>query len=85
MTVLETYLDRIHEGWRECCSSPPGASSDGMSEEKARAVLGVGPDATREEIINAHRRLIQRLHPDRGGSDYLAVQLNTAKDLLLSD
>ena len=85
MTVLAAYLDRIHKGWRERRSSPPGASSDGMSEEEARAVFGVGPDATREEIIKAHRRLIQRLHPDRGGSDYLAAQLNTAKDLLLGD
>ena len=85
MAVLAAYLDRIHAGWRERRSSPPGASSDGMSEEEARAVLGVAPDATREEIIEAHRRLIQRLHPDRGGSDYLAAQLNTAKDLLLGD
>ena len=83
VVVLEAYLDRIHEDWRERRGPPPGAASDGMSEEEARAVLGVAPDATREEIIEAHRRLIQRLHPDRGGSDYLAAQLNTAKDLLL--
>ena len=83
MAVLETYLDRIHEGWRERRGPPPGASPDGMNEEEARAVLGVGPDATREEIVEAHRRLIQRLHPDRGGSDYLAAKLNAAKDRLL--
>ena len=83
VAVLEAYLDRIHEDWREHCAPPPGASSDGMSEEEARAVLGVEPDATRDEVIAAHRRLIQRLHPDRGGSHYLAAKLNAAKDLLL--
>ena len=81
--VLEAYLDRLHEDWRERRAPPPGASSDGMNEEEARAVLGVEPEATREEIIEAHRRLIQRLHPDRGGSDYLAAKLNAAKDLLV--
>ena len=55
-----------------------------MNEDEARAVLDVGPDATREEIIQAHRRLMQRLHPDRGGSDYLASKLDAAKDLLLN-
>ena len=84
MAVLEAYLDRIHEGWRERRGPPPGPTSDGMNEDEARAVLGVGPDASREEIIQAHRRLMQRLHPDRGGSDYLAAKLNAAKDLLLS-
>ena len=81
--VLEAYLDRLHEDWRERGEPPSGGSSGEMSESEARAVLGVEPDATREEIIEAHRRLIQRLHPDRGGSDYLAAKLNTAKDLLL--
>ena len=83
VAVLSAYLDRFHEGWREHQDRPPGPSSDGMNEDEARAVLGVGPDATREEIILAHRRLMQRLHPDRGGSDYLAAKLNAAKDLLL--
>lgn len=84
MAVLSAYLDRIHEGWRERRGSPPGASSDAMSTDEARAVLGVAPDATRDQVIEAHRRLIQRVHPDRGGSDYLAAKLNAAKDLLLN-
>ena len=83
MAVLEAYLDRVHEDWRGHRRPPPGRPPDGMSEDEARAVLGVGPDATREEIVQAHRRLMQRLHPDRGGSDYLAAKLNAAKDLLL--
>ncbi len=81
--ILAAYLDRVHEGWRKRRGSSPGPSSDGMNEDEARAVLGVGPDATREEIVQAHRRLMQRLHPDRGGSDYLAAKLNAAKDLLM--
>ena len=85
MAILEAYLDRIHEGWRECRGPPPGPSSDGMNEDEARSVLGVGPDATREEIVAAHRRLMQRVHPDRGGSDYLAAKLNAAKGRLLGD
>ena len=83
MAVLSAYLDRVHEGWRERRGPPPGASADAMSKDEARAVLGLGPGATREDIVEAHRRLIQRLHPDRGGSDYLAAKLNAAKDLLL--
>ena len=83
MAVLSAYLDRVHEGWRERRGPPPGASAEAMSRDEAHAVLGLGPDATREDIVEAHRRLIQRLHPDRGGSDYLAAKLNTAKDLLL--
>ena len=81
--VLEAYLDRTCEGWRKHEEPPSGGSSGEMSENEARAVLGLGPEATREEIVEAHRRLIQRLHPDRGGSDYLAAKLNAAKDLLL--
>ena len=83
MAVLQAYLDRVHEDWRDHRRPPRGRSADGMNEDEARAVLGVGPDATREEIVQAHRRLMQRLHPDRGGSDYLAAKLNAAKDLLL--
>ena len=85
MAVLEAYLDRVHEDWRAHRRPPRGRSADGMAEDEARAVLGIGPDATREEIVQAHRRLMQRLHPDRGGSDYLAAKLNAAKDLLLGE
>ena len=60
------------------------ARSDGrMSREEAAELLGVAPDAEREEILAAHRRLMQRLHPDRGGTDYLAARLNEARDRLL--
>jgi len=59
------------------------ANGNAMSAEQAREVLGLKPDCTKEDIIKAHRRMMQKVHPDRGGSDYLASQINTAKDVLL--
>ncbi len=87
--LLQAYLDRTHgEEWREQVA--PGASQTAhppsgsqMSRQEACAVLGIADDATREQIIDAHRRLMQKLHPDRGGSTYLAAKINQAKDLLL--
>ena len=53
------------------------------SRAEALAVLGLQDDATEEDIIAAHRALIQKCHPDRGGNDYLAAKINQAKDQLL--
>lgn len=63
--------------------APVPPSPQGMSLSEARSVLGVGPDASREEIVEAHARLIRRTHPDAGGTDGLAAHLNAARDRLL--
>jgi DnaJ family protein C protein 19 len=47
-------------------------------------ILGLNPGHTKDDVIKAHRRMMQKMHPDRGGSDYLAAQINKAKDTLLS-
>lgn len=56
-----------------------------MSEAEARDVLGVGATASREEIEAAYRDLIVKNHPDHGGTDWIAAQLNQARDILLND
>lgn len=89
--VLEAFLDRnFADEWREGQSESEqarhGPGGEGkMSLDEAREILGVGADASREQIIEAHRHLMQKLHPDRGGSTYLAAKINEAKRILLND
>ena len=89
--LIETYLDRRQPDWRdhaaggkqggEQCGAAGAAGT--MDEATAWSVLGLAPGASEAEIKAAHRRLMTKLHPDHGGSGYLAAQLNQAKDLLL--
>ncbi len=91
--LLETYLDRQHPDWRSEAgaegdyrrqSQGGGAAGDVMDVATALAILNVSPEADADEIKAAHRQLMNKLHPDHGGSSYLAAQLNQAKDVLLS-
>lgn len=61
----------------------PGAGAARLSDSEARSILGVRPDASREDIQAAYSRLMRLAHPDRGGTDGLAAQLNAARDRLL--
>jgi hypothetical protein len=84
LKVLEAYLDRrLGADWRATQRPPPSGSRTGMSRDEALAVLGLAEGATSDEIRAAHRRLIQRMHPDVGGSADLAARINQAKDVLL--
>ncbi len=80
--LLETYLSRrFGEEAYQAPKTPP--TSGAMNRSEALAILGLEEGATEDDIMEAHRRLMQKLHPDRGGSDYLAAKLNQAKDFLL--
>jgi hypothetical protein len=86
--LLAAYLDRREPGWRESAQSDAGASArpgsaGKMSEEEAYQILGLAPGAAAEDIRRAHRSLIKKLHPDQGGTTYLAARINEAKDVLL--
>lgn len=87
--LLETYLDRRSPGWREDTNTHSGegkgspSGSGTMTKQEAYQVLGLEPGASRREIQAAWRKLMKSMHPDSGGSEFLAAKINAAKDVLL--
>jgi len=90
LQLLETYLDGRFPVWRERVEADQNRrqrsapASGPMTEEEAYKILGLEVGASAAEIRKAHRRLMQRLHPDLGGSAFLAARINEARDVLLS-
>jgi len=85
--VLEAYLDRMHSSWRdsnEQHEEPEGVADEpAMNAQLALEILGLREGATKDEVAKAHRKLMQKMHPDRGGTEYLAKKINAARDYLV--
>ena len=87
--LLQSYLDRRYPDWRDRAatmgadSHAPNPSVNNMTDEEAYEILGLDANASTADIIAAHRRLIHKIHPDVGGTSYLATKINLAKDYLL--
>lgn len=83
--LLDSYLEQRFpdEETSPGGNAGPDVDSGVMNRREAMQILGIDDEASRDDIVAAHRKLMQKLHPDRGGSDYLAAKINEAKDFLL--
>lgn len=87
MALLQAYLDRAHPEWQDETGETRGASSasaeGAMSRAEAYILLGLAPGADEGAIKAAHRKLMKKHHPDRGGNAEHAARINAAKELLI--
>ncbi|MBV1702399.1 MAG: molecular chaperone DnaJ [Hyphomicrobiales bacterium] len=89
--LLEAYFDRRFAGWRAAGQNKADAGGDSlsrlksgnMSEDEAYEVLGLRRGAGRDDVVRAHRGMMKKWHPDRGGTTDVAARINEAKDMLL--
>ncbi len=89
LSLLESFLDRYYPDWHDQADSDASGNRkdqsgfDNMTRQEAYQILGLEENASQEEIHQAWRRLMKGVHPDSGGSDFLAAKINTARDILL--
>lgn len=91
LPLVLRYVPQLRNLWMAYTKNKDYSSTSGhkrnytgtMTRDEALEVLGLDSSASKNDIITAHRKLIQKLHPDRGGSDYLASKINLAKKILL--
>ena len=81
--LLQSYITVRNRTRGTHSESTETHTDTSMTRDEALNILGLKANATREDITRAYKRLIQKIHPDRGGSSYLTIKINQAKELLL--